>query len=191
MLSPEPRSEAPTAILSAEEHRRIVELFEIYRDYMKHEDNLINFRVTWFMALQAAMFAAYGFLAQDVFRSGAFKYGDGLFPLMHGLQPFRPSPWLAVVVLLCVFGMMSSVISLFSVRAASRAMKALSRRWRDTVLQGREYEPLPDVMGAGDRRAVVLGWLFAHALPVASLMVWCAIVFAHLCLLPDQPPSAR
>ena len=174
-----------------DDHDRTLKLYETYRDYLKHEDGLINFRVTWFIATQAAIFAAYGLLAQDVFRTGSFTYGDGPFPLLQAVQPFRPTPWLAVVLLLCLLGGLSSITSFFSINAASRAMKTLSWRWHQIVLQGQENELLPALKGGGSWWAEVFGWLSARFLPAVSLIVWVAIAFAHVYLLPAQTLGAR
>ena len=188
--------DAGGAASAAQAHARILRLFDVYRDYLKHEDGLINFRVTWFLATQAAIFAAYGFLAQDMIRFGSFKYGESVLPLWQMPQSFRPTPWLAVVLLLCLLGGLSSVTSFFSITAASRAMNALTWRWKNVVLKGlltpgQDYEWLPHLKGGGNRFASVFGWLSARFLPIVSFLVWLAIAVTHLCLLPDQPPSPR
>ena len=172
--------------MSPEEHRRIQDLFVIYRDYLKHEDGLINFRVTWFIATQAAIFAAYGFLVHDVLKTGAFTYGGGPLSTSHALQPFRPTPWLLAVLLLCSLGALSSVTSFFSINAAAAAMNRLRWRWLTIVLKGEEYELLPDLKGGGSRQAALWGWLSARTLPAVSFVVWVSIALVHLFLLPGK-----
>ncbi|MBX9591087.1 MAG: hypothetical protein K2X43_17495 [Hyphomonadaceae bacterium] len=169
---------------------RIQKLFEIYRDYVKHEDGLINFRVTWFVATQALVFAAYGLLAQEVFRTGSFGHGAGALPVLQADQPFRPTPWLAAVLVLCLLGALSAMTSTLSINAAYKAMQALSRRWQTIVLQGRTYDLLPALEGGGSLWAKRLGWVSGRMLPIVSFLVWCAIALAHLCFLPGQPPAS-
>jgi hypothetical protein len=153
----------------------ILQLFQIYRDYVKHEDGLINFRVTWFIATQAAIFAAYGFLVHDTLKRGPFlALADG--------QPV--TPLFAAVMLLCTLGGLSSVTSFFSIHAALIATRTVHRRWRDHVLRGVEREWLPDIVGGGNALAPWFGWLSARTLPAVSLAVWVGIACAHLSMLP-------
>jgi hypothetical protein len=43
---------------------KLAEHFELYRDYVKHEDELINRRLTWLLTVQGFLFAAYGLTNQ-------------------------------------------------------------------------------------------------------------------------------
>jgi len=36
-----------------------IALYNVYRDYMKHEDTLMNVRMTWFLTTQAFLFSCY------------------------------------------------------------------------------------------------------------------------------------
>ena len=42
------------------------EHFKIFRDYMQHEDNLINQRVSWNSTIQGFLFATYGLSQQKL-----------------------------------------------------------------------------------------------------------------------------
>ena len=44
-------------------------VYQIYRDYMKHEDDLLNQRTTWLLVIQGFLFATLGVLGEWVFPS--------------------------------------------------------------------------------------------------------------------------
>lgn len=41
-----------------------IKLYEVFRDYLKHEDALVNNRLTWTLTIQGFLFAAYGLSIQ-------------------------------------------------------------------------------------------------------------------------------
>ena len=46
--------------------QEFIKLFELYRDYVKHEDALINSRLVWNLNIQGFLFAAYGVILKSL-----------------------------------------------------------------------------------------------------------------------------
>ncbi|MGA2905059.1 MAG: hypothetical protein ABSD98_14595 [Candidatus Korobacteraceae bacterium] len=46
--------------------KRHRQLYSVFRDYIKHEDDLINYRLNWNFTIQGFLFAAYSFTLQKV-----------------------------------------------------------------------------------------------------------------------------
>jgi hypothetical protein len=53
--------------LTIEEIKYYQELYVLYRDYIKHEDNLINARISWMISIQSFLIATFGFSYQKKF----------------------------------------------------------------------------------------------------------------------------
>ena len=50
-----------------------IALYNVYRDYVKHEDTLMNVRMTWFLTTQAFLFSCYALLNQKRISAGSFE----------------------------------------------------------------------------------------------------------------------
>jgi hypothetical protein len=53
--------------LTSEKIRYYQELYVLYRDYIKHEDELINARISWMINIQSFLIATFGFSYQKKF----------------------------------------------------------------------------------------------------------------------------
>ena len=50
-----------------------IALYNVYRDYVKHENTLMNVRMTWFLTTQAFLFSSYALLNQKRISAGNFE----------------------------------------------------------------------------------------------------------------------
>lgn len=130
-----------------------IKIYELYREKISHEDLLINFRTTWFIALQAFLFTAL-----------ALSIGDN-----NG----RVSPFIAVI--FGSVGVATSFVTLVSIHAAHAAINVTTRKWAESYhdLKNNRYinkgvrdivDPmglLPAVKGAGANRFIALRGQFA------------------------------
>src|SRR5271170_1594006 len=41
-----------------------VKMYELYREYVRHEDGLVNYRMTWLLTIHGFLYATYGFTMQ-------------------------------------------------------------------------------------------------------------------------------
>ena len=98
-----------------------VQLHQLYRDYIKHEDDLINQRTTWFIQLHSFLIAAYGVAFVAIVSSFNFTNVD---PLVADCS--RALGALFLFAITCV-GMSSALSASRSVAAASHAIDTLAR----------------------------------------------------------------
>ena len=126
--------------------------FDTLRDYLKHEDALVNHRITWNLTTQGFLFTAFGFCLQKADTN----------PMLRELAGS----------LLPIAGCIISLCATSGIFAAHLALANVGRHWRpeDTAYLG-----LPDIRGGGARSALIVGLLasFGPALLIAT--IWSVI----------------
>lgn len=138
--------------------------YNLYRDRIVQEDNLINQRTTWFVTLQAFMFTSISLLAGE-FTGYQFE------------------------LLVSCYGMIGIVVSwttFMSVRAAQYSNLATRKLWKGLT---DTYGPsvYPPISGSGENRGICFkGGLSSIVLPVAIGFAW-TLVIATVWLV-DNPP---
>ncbi|MFZ1108917.1 MAG: hypothetical protein WAN43_11330 [Rhodomicrobium sp.] len=148
-------------------HEEKIKLFELYRDYLKHEGGLLKNRVTYFMASQAFIFGAYSFFAKDKVNKGVIDFSGSLSPI---------DPTFFVIVILSLIGILTAARSLISIFAALKAIDTLRRRWEGLKIFSPE---LPGIVGGGSAWAYKVGHSFATYLPSFAIFVWVLILILH------------
>ena len=152
---------APTKSAPKEPDR---ELYCIYRDYVAHEDDLINNRAGWFIQLHSFLIASYGIVVASVITT--------FFPSEHASVPAILPQLVACGLLLgiTIIGA-SSGTALLSISAADAAIRSLRRKWEE--LPGTDaMTELPSMTGGGAKGIAIRGATFQLALPVAMLVLW-------------------
>ena len=160
-----------------------IALYNVYRDYVKHEDTLMNVRMTWFLTTQAFLFSCYALLNQK-------RLSAGTFELVRSWQEFVGDPTdlkfkfgTLILTLICFFGFFTARRSYISVRAASLAVVALRSKWDAELAQNGGFANLPNITGGGDAKARDEGWASAAFLPRAAMVIWVLIAITHCFLL--------
>lgn len=139
-----------------------IQYYQIIRSQIEHEDNLINQRLSWFVAAQAFLFSAYAILlnAPAQVRLQAFAtQQDILFPLI---------PLVAI-------GM--SILNYITVIAAMLAMANL-RRLLETHVKEKESALLPPVQGY--RQTFLLGQASPILIPFLFMISWIVLLIKSL-----------
>jgi len=130
------------------------DLYEVIRSEIKHEDDLIGQRVSWFTASQAFLLTALA-IAHQGKTDLPTSSNNALFPLIP-------------IVALC-----SSIVIFCGVIAGIAALSQWRARLRE--LAGR----LPDLPRLlNDRWIVILGWSAPIVLPLVFIVAW-AYLLAH------------
>src|SRR5579872_2758944 len=91
-------------------------IYDAYRDYIKHEDELIHQRLSWNLTLQGLLFTAYGVTLGML----NVKEGD---PVLKTKLHYVP----------CVFPVVGALVaffSLLSIMAAHDSLNGLRIEWR-------------------------------------------------------------
>lgn len=97
-----------------------IEVFNLLRSYIQHEDNLVHQRTTWFLQLNSFLFASVAII----------------FSGEDAPMAFTAVQLTLFVRLICVVGCCSAVVTLLGIWAAYSSTKALKDVWID------KYEPL-------------------------------------------------
>jgi len=148
--------------------------YKIYRDYMKHEDDLLNHRTTWLLIFQGFLFATLGVI-------GEWQVAE---PTIF----FTERNWLPF--LLVGAGIFVAGFSWVGLKAADTAMERLCKDWHDFK---DDYEPedwrrIPGLAGGGDDGAKRRGKLPSLCIPWFLIATW---ILVGVMVLVDhfQPPG--
>ncbi len=160
-----------------------IALFNVYRDYIKHESDLMNVRMTWFLTTQAFLFSSYALLNQKRISSGAFEIVKSWQEFIGDFTQLKLRFSTMILILICFFGYFIARRSYISVRAASHAIMKLRDRWNEEMPNDNTFPRLPGITGGGDEKAMNEGWALAASLPRAAMVIWVLIAVAHTFLL--------
>ncbi len=169
-------------------------IYEMFRSYVEHEDDLTNNRITWMLAIHGFLYASYGFTIQkklEVFdkinaivatnptvnfdnymRTGQLRY------VLVEIEVF-------LITIACV-GLFISLFAGFSVRAAHRAIQNNKTLFENkfypeqrhgvekTVNLGDSTNELrvPTIVGGGNEHEVKFGDLTSKGLPAILATSW-------------------
>ena len=161
---------------SVENAKRVEAFYTLLRDYIKHEDGLINQRATWLMSVQAFLIATFGLSYQKKFEVLANAFIAGKVQQLQVMIAFYD----VFLLLLVAIGIMTSIRAGDSVRAAMAALGRLTEHWNSFV-QGQMKAPfslpasldyLPGIVGGGHPDAPGDGIRLADALPEFFRKFW-------------------
>jgi hypothetical protein len=166
--------------------------YATYREYVVHEDELVNQRLTLLIASQSILLAAFGYVLQKMVDSmPPFKdMPTGSNCLL--LQEYQTGViyWL---VLFVISGFVLAAFSFMSILAAKNAIGALKERWEvvasrldaqsvsvssvvDEASSSKvaewEHAYLPALTGGGARKAHEWGLHMPHWLPIFFMVLW-------------------
>jgi hypothetical protein len=148
-------------------------LYSILRDYICHEDDLINQRTTWFTTIQNFTLVTFGYVYASKL--------EGTASLWSLSTPHVNSKYIYFLCALAFFGIIISVLQLLAVWAAQRSIDAIQSHWeRDTIKShfeglGTAYVIqllLPVMTGGGSRIFTRHGHNLPLLLPVVCLIGW-------------------
>jgi len=164
------------------------QLYAELRDYVKHEDSLINHRTTWLMTVQAFLIATFGFSYQKRFEVLSHaRLENAVASLSDLIWQFD-----VFLIILSVVGIGTSATARRSVTAAVEAIESVDECWNKLKASGGwrrscDEEPmlsyLPDITGGGNKAASRKGIGLSADLPLFFLILWigfCALSLAIL-----------
>jgi hypothetical protein len=151
--------ECPTM---ADTFKQSKSLFKIYRDYMKHEDDLLNHRTTWLLVIQGFLFATLGVLGEWILPN---KTPD----LLRTERQF-------LVFVLAIVGLTIASVAYLSIKAANDAIDSLEKKWNNLRIRYEGWELLPDIAGGGHPKAKGRGKKPALWIPRVIFLAWLAVL---------------
>lgn len=107
------------AIMGEQEFTSIEKIYKIIRGMIEHEDNLINFRTSWFISLNSFLFGSISL----VLTSTIWIRGE------TGQSPEPSLESFALGFLFSIVGLISCISTFISVGAAYNAIRALEKHW--------------------------------------------------------------
>jgi hypothetical protein len=143
---------------------QLIRHYEIYRDYMKHEDDLLNHRATWHLVMQGLLFTAIGVLLQ-------WKYEGHVIDELHLLRE-------SLIFIIPVLGILIASLAYGGAWAAHTAIETLSSDW-ERVEKSYTTPPLPllpGVAGAGNDHAKKWGKNPSRGIPMLIGLAWLVIL---------------
>jgi hypothetical protein len=138
-------------------------IYNIYRDYIKHEDELINRRLLSNIILQGFLFTAFGFSIEFLRRS---TIDNGLLANLIFLPFVFPLVGCAV-----------GVLALMSIVAAQEAIDGLKKDWEHIAsdIDPKILARLPGLTGAGQKRSNSLGKIPQVGIACVIIIAWVAV----------------
>lgn len=177
--------------LTSEDITTVIRLHAAYRDYVKNEDSIINYRTTWLITLQSVLFGIYGFTLQ--------KRADVLTILMTSttLGPNREAREAAVAKMMLdphsylgssisllnyiiastpMIGIFLCVIFIISLYAAYAACSKV-RRCAAAHIEVFTALSLPGITGGGAFGIPTVGSMASFFVPLAMVIFWFSAKF--------------
>jgi hypothetical protein len=158
-MRPEPDNHPPVSLHSFD---HLTELYKVYRDYMKHEDDLLNQRTTWLLVIQGFLFATLAVLGEWVSPKD---------PLSDLLRTER----LYLIYVLVFVGILIAVAAFISILAANKAIDSLQKKWEKELKQyyrAEDWDLFPGIAGGGHKKAKAWGKTPALAIPCIVALAW-------------------
>jgi hypothetical protein len=154
------------------------EHYRLFREYVQHEDDLINHRSTWHNTIQGLLFTALAFALQ-------WKPETADNPHAALLQK-------TLTILLPLLGIGNAWAGYLSIRAATKALDALNQKWTKIceTYSDESKHSLPPLTGAGDKWAIKWGKAPAFSIPLLIGAAWIVLLEVSVGILLTRAPSS-
>jgi hypothetical protein len=156
------------------------EIYSLYRDYIKHEDSLINYRITWLISIQAFLIATFGFSYQKRFEVITRIFEKDTDAEKTKMIQDAIKNYDNFLVYLGFFGLLTSIAALVSIDAGVASIASLRKKWNELrwSINFISTGHLPLITGGGNSRAHKYGKMVSYILPLFFMVFWLSIVFS-------------
>jgi hypothetical protein len=148
-------------------------LYDAYRKYLVHEDDLINQRTSWTVAIQSFSIAAVGWVFTAMINPS------------NGADPYVVQECKRLIQFFCALGIGVSLISAGGILAAESAISRLEGEWSKQAADSPYHRYLPPLTGAGNRSARLMGHALPLSLPLFLMTLW-ALLLIYIYVSPLQ-----
>ena len=146
-------------------------MYQIYIEYVRHENDLMNQRTTWSMTVQGGLLVILVYLLQKFFDINP-ALADSAAPLRDEHRQLFNLLIVVFWIIVCGLGLAVSSFSQRSINAAIAAQRELNLIWKVNFLERAEALKFPRLMGGGSVLADDHGGLLARSLPPILVGVW-------------------
>ena len=155
-----------TIKISHEEYERV---YRIFREYLQHEDHLINHRTTWLITIQSFLWATFGFSYQK-----KYEVLERITNTTVGVKDFsqQTKEFDLSMIILIVVGFLTAFLAIFSIWAAANAILHLAKEWEGSKMNNPDVQYLPVITGGGYPTARKYGILVSKCLPLTFCILW-------------------
>ncbi len=147
--------------------------YEVIRDYIKHEDTLINNRLTWLLVSQGFIFSAFSGLFKPM-ADIAFKMGDPSFEKNKVALIFDDLEKLQYV--LIGLGLLICIISYLAIEGAIQSIDKV----KDDHNHLSQDICLPELTGGGNPIAKRFGIVSSRGIPIILFLAWIIVILIRL-----------
>ena len=157
--------------------------YELIRNYVEHENSLINDRLTWLLLSQGLIFSAFGGLFIPI-SNLSVKIAE---PCQSNDLWLKKSEFLAEIIdkislfqeVLGLLGLFISFASLLGIWGAARSIKQIEKEYEKddffTTLLNSNYLPL--ITGGGSKLARWQGNISPQIIPIVLTFTWVIVLF--------------
>lgn len=155
-------------------------VYEIYRSYVVHEDDLISQRTNWLITVQSFLIATFGFSYQKKFEVfSKFKECKNIDNNEIALLIPMHSEYTYFLIMLAIVGVLICVACFWSIKQAHLALEGLELSYNTTYKN--KITHLPHIMGGGNQKVKKSSLGFALLAPGLFGFLWIlTIVFLLL-----------
>jgi hypothetical protein len=174
------------------QHTRLnLKSYDTFRKYIRHEDNLVNQRISWMLVIHGFLYAAYALTVQQNINIGTQLTKALQDDKTLALAPTSQVHYLRdavlqtefVLLLITFIGFVISLVAFRSIRAARKAAINVQTLFEGQFGIQEEYSIpetvtteehfiLPTIAGGGDRKNRIGGIFSAQWIPVVLMISW-------------------
>jgi hypothetical protein len=143
--------------------------YEAIRNYVIHEDTLINNRLTWLLVSQGLIFGAFSALFKPM-ADIASKLSE--HPSSNNEVVIILSDLERIQCILSWIGLFICLISFFGIEAAVRSIREIEKNFNGVSQQAN----LPDLTGGGSRIAHDFGIVSPRGIPIVLFCAWLSVI---------------
>jgi hypothetical protein len=145
--------------------------YNALRDYITHEDSLINNRLTWLLASQGLLFSAFSALFKPM--ADLALSGEKCHMSNHAIEMFSDLKMLQYI--LSVLGLSISVICYIGIDAATKTIGQIVDDFEAEIVQDEKLK-LPALTAGGSQEARKFGAFSSRAIPISLLLAWLVVI---------------
>jgi hypothetical protein len=177
-------------------------IYNVYRDYVMQESNLINTRLMWILTINGFLFTTFGLSLQKQLEITRYVAKDGIDnSLLVSVNAFHASFYEIQFFLfvICVIGVLVSLLGRRSILAAQMASHAVADLFANAPHRPHTNSPyltldkkevrsfqtcegylLPDIRGGGNARSVNFGHGTSKWIPLILALAWAILAISGI-----------
>ncbi|MGK7880119.1 MAG: hypothetical protein AB4060_08465 [Crocosphaera sp.] len=156
-----------------------IELYKIYRDYIKHEDSLINNRLTWLLLAEGFFFTSYCSIVSSSPSSSTCGFTD-YKTILCILTSSHSSSICQLQLILIFTGILVGVFGSVGIVASSRSIDSFKSFGQQKLTNTRDLG-LPDLTGGFDGLAKKIGLTPRLTIPPLIICIWVYVLSQDWC----------